>query len=71
MKISGWGTTSSSGNQSPDLLYAYVNGTTNTACNSVYGGITSNMLCATGGNFTKDTCQGDSGGIVHMLRQFF
>ena len=63
LKISGWGTTSSSGSQSADLLYAYVNGLTNTACSSAYGGgITANMICATGDNFTTDTCQGDSGG---------
>ena len=63
MKISGWGTTSSGGSQSPNLLYAYVNGLSNTACGSAYpGAITARMICATGANFTKDTCQGDSGG---------
>ena len=63
MTISGWGTTSSGGKQSPYLLYAHVTGLTNAACANPYGSsdITANMICATD-NFVRDTCQGDSGG---------
>ena len=70
MKISGWGTTSLSGSQSPNLLYAYVNGLSNTDCSIAYpGAITANMICAYGENFTKDTCQGDSGGKLIPIAQ--
>jgi len=40
LTISGWGTISSNGPQSPDLKVGTVQGLSNTACNSVYGGIT-------------------------------
>ena len=63
--ISGWGTTTSNGAQSADLKVGTVLGLTNTACNNVYGSITSNMICAGTSNFDTDTCQGDSGGKYH------
>ena len=66
LKISGWGTTSSGGQQSSSLLYANVMGMNNAACASSYGSsvITGNMMCATADNYSKDTCQGDSGGKI-------
>jgi hypothetical protein len=73
LTISGWGTISSNGSQSSDLKVATVTGLSNTDCNKVYGGITSNMICAGTANFDTDTCQGDSGGeivkrsFIHIL----
>ena len=62
LTISGWGTTSSSGIQSPALKVATVNGITNTACQANYPQETLGTyhLCAALTN--TDTCQGDSGG---------
>ena len=64
MTISGWGTTSQSGSQSPVLKAAFVTGLTNPACAAAgYGkNITKNMLCASTKAFDTDACQGDSGG---------
>jgi len=62
LTISGWGTIASNGPQSADLKVAAVTGLSNTDCNKVYSGITSNMICAGTANFDTDTCQGDSGG---------
>ncbi len=64
LTISGWGTTSSGGFQSPALKAAFVTGMTNSACSATgYGsGITANMICATTPAIDTDTCQGDSGG---------
>jgi hypothetical protein len=62
--ISGWGTVSSSGAQSPDLKVATVTGWANADCSKVYSGITGNMICAGTSGFDTDTCQGDSGGMT-------
>merc|ERR1719211_397131 len=61
---SGWGTLSSGGSSTNNLMYVRVPAITNAQCNSAYGGsITDSMICAgypgVGG---KDACQGDSGG---------
>ncbi|XP_032783133.2 trypsin alpha-3 [Daphnia magna] len=59
--VVGWGTTSSGGTISSNLLKASVNVMTNTACNQQYNNtITSGMVCAASPG--KDSCQGDSGG---------
>merc|ERR1712079_909895 len=55
--VSGWGTTSSGGNQPTVLNEVDVTVTSNAACG---GSITSNMICAADSG--KDSCQGDSGG---------
>jgi secreted trypsin-like serine protease len=63
--VAGWGLTSVGGQGSNALLKTSLKITTNTSCNTDYGGsITSNMLCAGGINAgdVTDTCQGDSGG---------
>jgi len=61
---SGWGTLSSGGSSTNNLMYVRVPAITNAQCNNAYGGsITNSMICAgypgVGG---KDACQGDSGG---------
>ena len=70
MTISGWGSTSQSGSQSPILKAAFVTGVTNPACAAAgYGkNITKNMLCASTKAFDTDACQGDSGGSNPVLQ---
>jgi len=64
--VSGWGTTTSGGNQPTTLREVEVTVQTQDQCNQAYGGgITSNMICAADAG--KDSCQGDSGGpLVHL-----
>jgi secreted trypsin-like serine protease len=64
-RIIGWGTTSSGGDPSDDLLEANVPIVSDSTCRSDYAvdGITidsNTMVCA--GDGIHDTCQGDSGG---------
>merc|ERR1719411_2366097 len=64
--VSGWGTTSSGGNQPTTLREVEVTVQSNQVCNQAYGGsITSNMVCAADSG--KDSCQGDSGGPMVVL----
>ncbi|XP_014666993.1 PREDICTED: trypsin-like [Priapulus caudatus] len=59
--ISGWGTTSSGGQQSNVMLEADVIGISQATCSGQYGGgIDDGMVCAAAPG--KDSCQGDSGG---------
>merc|ERR1719234_1338675 len=58
--VTGWGTLSSGGNQPTVLQEVDVTVTTNAECDSAYGSITKNMICAADPG--KDSCQGDSGG---------
>ncbi|KAL7735800.1 hypothetical protein ACLKA6_017806 [Drosophila palustris] len=63
--ITGWGTTSSGGTASNQLLAVDVPIVSNADCDKDYGGdrITDSMLCAgVRGVGGKDACQGDSGG---------
>ena len=64
--VAGWGTTSSGGNTSEDLLKVSVNVSYPDACaaNSSYNSleITDNMICAGVPGGGQDACQGDSGG---------
>ena len=64
LTISGWGYTSSNGQLSPNLKFAFVNGWNNAACKATgYGTlITDNMICASTTKIDTDACQGDSGG---------
>ncbi|RVE70071.1 hypothetical protein OJAV_G00083710 [Oryzias javanicus] len=60
--VAGFGTLSSGGSLAQTLQEVNVPIVSNTQCNSAYGGITGQMICAgltVGG---KDSCQGDSGG---------
>jgi secreted trypsin-like serine protease len=61
----GWGTTSSGGTQSTELLRVDVPILTDAACKAagLSGTISSTMFCA-GGKTNKDSCQGDSGGPI-------
>ncbi|MCL4134016.1 UNVERIFIED_CONTAM: hypothetical protein GTU68_065614 [Idotea baltica] len=62
----GWGTLSSGGS-SPDILQEVVVPVVpNVTCNSSYGNITSNMVCAGFPGGGKDSCQGDSGGPLFI-----
>ncbi|XP_046402911.1 trypsin-7-like [Ischnura elegans] len=58
--VSGWGTTSSGGTGSPDLLHVLVPVVDDSVCDNVYSTMTDRMLCA--GSEEADSCQGDSGG---------
>ena len=60
--LQGWGTTSSGGSISEDLLKVEVPFVDKETCEQDYTGytISDNMLCA--GEKGKDSCQGDSGG---------
>lgn len=63
--VSGWGTTSSGGDVSPQLLKVTVPLITNEVCNSAsaYNGkIANTEICAGFAAGGKDSCQGDSGG---------
>ncbi|XP_014668926.1 PREDICTED: trypsin-like isoform X2 [Priapulus caudatus] len=61
MQASGFGTTSSGGAISDQLLYVHLPSLTNSQCTAAYGSaFKSGMLCA--GETGKDSCQGDSGG---------
>ncbi len=62
--VTGWGLTSSNGNDYPDALrQVSVPIISNTTCNQSYGGdITANMLCAGYPQGGQDSCSGDSGG---------
>uniref|UniRef100_A0A3P9MK14 Peptidase S1 domain-containing protein n=1 Tax=Oryzias latipes TaxID=8090 RepID=A0A3P9MK14_ORYLA len=60
--VTGFGTLSSGGPLASTLQEVNIPIVSNTQCNSAYGGITNQMICAgltTGG---LDSCQGDSGG---------
>uniref|UniRef100_A0A8C5PXS5 Peptidase S1 domain-containing protein n=1 Tax=Leptobrachium leishanense TaxID=445787 RepID=A0A8C5PXS5_9ANUR len=65
-QISGWGNTSSSGCNYPNLLQCLEAPIlTDAQCNSAYPGqITANMICVGFIEGGKDSCQGDSGGPV-------
>jgi len=62
--ISGWGTTSESGNSADTLRKVTVPVITDAACREAYGAsdILDSMICAGLDNGGKDSCQGDSGG---------
>ncbi|XP_069688740.1 brachyurin-like isoform X1 [Periplaneta americana] len=66
VRVSGWGINSDSATQlTENLQYVDLTVITNQECNSVYGVITSGMICVStpGG---KSTCSGDSGGpLIH------
>ena len=67
--VSGWGTTSSGGDQSRPLLAINVTTVDHVTCDQMYGGelITDNMFCAW--DMGKDACQGDSGGPLIVQEQ--
>ena len=58
--VTGWGRLIHEGNQPTTLQEVDVTVTTNAECDSAYGSITKNMICAADSG--KDSCQGDSGG---------
>ncbi len=69
LRVIGWGTTSSGGEQSDILLEAEVEYQMNEQCNDAYsedGGevVTDGMMCAASDGI--DTCQGDSGGPMML-----
>ncbi|KAG1652366.1 Clotting factor B [Nymphon striatum] len=70
--ITGWGTLSFAGENSPNLMEVYIPITSNAECDESYrtinnrrkypNGITSTIICAGLKEGGKDACQGDSGG---------
>lgn len=60
--VTGWGTTAEGSMTSQELREVVVPLVSNEQCNTAYGIITDNMLCAGYENGGKDSCQGDSGG---------
>lgn len=60
--VTGWGTTKEGGYASSSLMEVTVPIVDNATCNSSYGIIGDNMLCAGYAEGGKDSCQGDSGG---------
>ena len=70
--VIGWGTTSTNGQTSPDLLQATTPITDDVLCSSAYDDALPNpfnattMVCA--GDGRTDTCQGDSGGPLMVPR---
>ena len=66
--VIGWGTTSSGGSSSDNLLEVEVDVLSNAACSSDYAGtgaiIDASMICAARAG--KDACQGDSGGPLFI-----
>jgi len=64
---SGWGTTTQGGQTSSTLREVDLPVLTTAQCSQYYPGqITSNMICTYQPG--KDTCQGDSGGSIDLLR---
>ena len=61
--ITGWGTTSEGGSQPSKLWEVTVHTMTNSQC-SMYGTVPFDMLCAGVSGGGKDSCQGDSGGLM-------
>ncbi|XP_069688741.1 brachyurin-like isoform X2 [Periplaneta americana] len=66
VRVSGWGKDSDSGTEiTENLQYVDLTVITNQECNSVYGFITSGMICVSTPD-SKSTCDGDSGGpLIH------
>lgn len=60
--VTGWGTTSFGGTTADILQEVTVPIVSNQTCNTSYGSITANMICAGYQQGGKDSCQGDSGG---------
>lgn len=60
--VTGWGTTAEGGFASSTLMEVNVPVVSNDVCNSSYGIISENMICAGYAEGGKDSCQGDSGG---------
>lgn len=60
--VTGWGTTAEGGSAATKLMEVDVPVVSNSTCNSTYGIITGNMICAGYKEGGKDSCQGDSGG---------
>ena len=70
--ISGWGRTSEGGQHSDVLMKGIVSIISRQKCSILYEKeppkktITNQMICA--GSFSKDSCQGDSGGTYKQIK---
>lgn len=60
--VIGWGALFYGGDTSNTLQQVTIPIVSNEDCNAVYGGITTNMICAGRDMGGQDSCQGDSGG---------
>lgn len=67
--VAGWGTTSSSGSQSPVKLAVTVPIVSHQECERNVSGIDPNSMLCAGGEEGKDSCQGDSGGPLFSVEE--
>jgi len=66
--VAGWGTTSSGGQISTNLLYVQLPLASSSTCTKTYGKFNSTLQVCAGGVVGQDSCQGDSGGSLFTTK---